>query len=113
VSETPFVLRTARVGDAAVVTVGGEIDMATAPQLSQALELLDKRHTRVVIDLTDVSFLDSSALNAFVRCQRQLQAEGTELRLVTPASQALRRIFEITQLAEPLNLVGSLEEALG
>lgn len=110
--DTPLELRTARVGDVAIVTAVGEIDMATAPELSQALEQLDARLGRVVIDLTEVVFLDSSALNALVRCQRQLAERGIELRLVSPETQALRRVFEITQLTEPLNVVTSLDDAL-
>jgi anti-sigma B factor antagonist len=112
VSETPLELSTARVGDAAVVSVVGEVDMATAPRLSQALELVDERVARVVIDLTQVTFLDSSALNALVRCQRQLEQRDIELRLVGPESQAVRRVFEITQLTEPLHVVATLDQAL-
>ena len=67
---------------------------------------------RVVVDLTGVTFLDSSALNALVHGQRGLAAREIAFRVVSPADQVVRRVFEITQLAGPLSVVDSLDDAL-
>jgi anti-anti-sigma factor len=111
VSDTPFQLRSSRVGDAVVLAVVGEIDMATAPEVSRAL---DGGHgaRRVVVDLTEVTFLDSSALNALVHSQRQLAEHDVEFRIVSPTEHAVRNVFEITHLTGPLSVVDSLDEAL-
>lgn len=65
-----------------------------------------------MIDLTEVSFLDSSALNTLVRCARDLGRLKIGFRVVSPVQQGVRRIFELTSLEERLRLVDSLEQAL-
>jgi len=113
-TEPSFELRTSQAAAALVVTVVGEVDMATAPDLAQAIDAGTLHHSvrRVVVDLTDVSFLDSSALNTLVHGQRGLAQRQTEFRVVNPSDHAVRRVFEITQLAGPLSVVDSLDDAL-
>ena len=111
-TETPFELRSTRIGAALVLAVVGEIDMATAPEVSKAIDSGHGGAERVVIDLSEVTFLDSSALNAFVKSQQELALHDIGFRLVSPADHAVRNIFEITRLTEPLGVVDSLEEAL-
>jgi anti-anti-sigma factor len=94
-------------GSALLVEVAGEVDMTTAPELSQALEAAPEGTTWVVIDLSEVSFLDSSGLNALVQAQRILAERGYALRVVVPAEGAIRRVLEITHLTEPLTVVDS------
>jgi anti-sigma B factor antagonist len=99
-----------------IASVLGEIDLATAPKLLDTVESdlasNSGRTSRVVIDLTEVEFLDSSGLNALVRLERLLTADGTELRLVSPTDAVVRQVFEITQLTETLRVAASLDEAL-
>jgi anti-anti-sigma factor len=111
-TETPFELRSTRVGDAVVVAIVGEIDMANAPEVSQAIDAGHDDATRVVIDLSEVTFLDSSALNAFVQSQQDLAQLDVAFRIVSPADHAVRNVFEITRLTEPLSVVESLADAL-
>jgi anti-sigma B factor antagonist len=94
-------------GSALVVEVVGEVDMTTASELSEALEAAPEGTTWVVIDLSEVSFLDSSGLNALVQARRLLAERGLALRVVVPAEGAIRRVFEITHLTEPLTVVDS------
>jgi len=56
----------------AVLTISGEIDMATAPEIDDAVALIAGRAetTDVVIDLTDVTFIDSSGIAALLRCRK-------------------------------------------
>jgi len=98
--------------DILLLEVAGEIDMATAPRLAEAMALAQDRARRVVVNLSEVTFLDSSALNALVHARRSLADRGLELRVVSPADRVVRRVFEITRLTEPLNVVDSLDEAL-
>jgi len=111
VSEAPFELRSSRTGDVVVVTVSGEIDLATAPEVARALESGDDA-SRVVVDLSEVTFLDSSALNALVHGQRELARQNVAFRVVSPADRAVRNVFDITHLTQPLSVVDSLDEAL-
>jgi len=108
----PFALRSSLNDDALIVEVVGEIDMATAPELSTAISAAAEGVERVVVDLTEVTFLDSSALNALVHSQRELADREIGLRLVSPSDRVVRRVFEITQLTGPLRVVDSLADAL-
>ena len=111
-TDTPFELRSTRIGDALVVAVIGEIDMATAPEVSSAIDSGQNGIGRVVVDLSGVTFLDSSALNAFVQSQQELAQHDVAFRIVSPTDQAVRNVFEITRLTEPLSVVDSLDQAL-
>src|SRR5207248_9753640 len=111
-TDTPFELRSSRVGDAMIVAIVGEIDMATAPEASKSINAEHGDARRVIVDLSEVTFLDSSALNAFVQAQQDLAQQDVAFRIVSPADHAVRNVFEITRLIDPLNVVGSLEEAL-
>ena len=85
--------------------------MATAPALGQAIEGTSEVTTRVIVDLSEVSFLDSSALNTLVVAKRSLAARNVELRVVSPLDRAVRRVFEITHLTADLSVVDSLGDA--
>jgi anti-anti-sigma factor len=90
-----------------VIEASGEIDMATAPELTTAIEAAVAGTKGVVIDLTNVEFLDSSALNALVHSRRELAARGVAFHVVSPTEQVVRRVFEITQLTDELGVVAS------
>jgi anti-anti-sigma factor len=94
--------------------VTGEIDMATAPKLAQAIDAggVHGSVRRVVVDLSNATFLASSALNALVHAQRALAERETTFTVVSPSHESVRRVFEITQLTGPLGLVDSLGDAL-
>jgi anti-sigma B factor antagonist len=107
----PFALRSSSNGRLFVVDVSGEVDMATAPELARALDVLGPPIERVIVDLSAVDFLDSSALNTLVRSQRELADRGVEFRVVSPGDQAIRRVFEITQLTGQLGVVDDRTQA--
>jgi anti-anti-sigma factor len=112
VSDTPFQLRSSRVDDAVVLSIVGEIDMATAPEVARAIDGGHEGIERVVVDLSEVTFLDSSALNALVHSQRSLAENDIGFRIVSPSDQAVRNVFDITHLTGPLSVVDSLDDAL-
>ncbi len=101
-------------GDAAVVvTVSGEVDAYSAPTLRLDLRrVVEEDGANVlVIDLSAVTFLDSSGLGAIVGALRRLSERGGQLRIVEPRSSA-RRIFELTRLDTVLELYADREAAL-
>jgi anti-anti-sigma factor len=95
---------------APVVQAAGEIDAYSAPQLEAKLRDASGQ-PRIVIDLSRVSFLDSTAVGAVVRGLRELQENGSEVRIVLPAGPA-RRIFEITTLDRVLPISATRADAL-
>jgi anti-sigma B factor antagonist len=108
---TPFEARSTLDQDVLTVGVVGEVDMSTAPRLLEILDAVSEASRLVVVDLTEVSFLDSSGLNVLVKAQRRLAPRGIALRVVVPSDHALRRVFEIARLEEQLQIVESAEEA--
>jgi anti-anti-sigma factor len=77
------------------VVVTGEVDMATAPALARDLQAAIREHpARVIVDLADVTFLDSSGINALVRAQHVADGFGVELVLESP-NEACQRVLKV------------------
>jgi anti-sigma B factor antagonist len=94
----------------AILAVQGEVDVATAPALREAIvRAVDGRPARVVIDLTGVSFMDSSALGVLVSGFKHAQGAGVPLLLAGPGPGVYRllrtsgmvEIFEIVDPPDP------------
>lgn len=95
-----------------LITVAGELDLSTAPQLKWMLEDVESEGERhVVVDLSEVSFIDSTALGVLVGAQRGLHP-GMRLAIVC-AQESVRRIFELTGLDGVFEIVSTLHDALG
>jgi len=75
--------------------VGGDLDVYTAPRLQEALDSAATDGGRVVLDLTAVHFIDSTALGVLVSTLERLRAEDGDLRLVLDDPYLLK-IFRIT-----------------
>ena len=93
------------------VLVRGEVDLDTAPRLTAALEAA-MRESRgpFVVDLSDVTFLDSSGVNVLLRARALLGREERDLVLVCPPGSA-RRIFEVAAIVDLFVLCDSRDEA--
>ena len=85
----------------AIVTasVGGAIDLATVPDLHGHIEALlaDDTVTGVVLDLSAVTFLDSSGIGALIGCQRKAHQAGKTLR-VDNARGLVRDVLDLTNV---------------
>lgn len=108
----PFDISSHRHDGVHLVSVSGEIDLATAPSLRDELgnEGADKSATTVV-DLTEVTFLDSTALGVLVGARKARAEAGGQLRLVVAAPRILK-IFEITGLDEVFTIRPTVAKAL-
>jgi anti-sigma B factor antagonist len=110
VDET-FAIATDRAGAAAVITVHGEIDIATAPQLREHLAAAVAGGGPVVVDLLGVSFLDSTALGALIGGLRASREADIPLQLVV-AEPRILKVFEITGLDTVFTVVPTLADAV-
>jgi anti-sigma B factor antagonist len=78
-----------------VVTVRGELDMATAPQLRDSFaEVLAEAPSRLVVDARQLTFMDSTGLSTLLLAQRRCRAQGGELLLREP-TPAVRRLISL------------------
>jgi anti-sigma B factor antagonist len=95
-----------------VVSVTGEIDLFTAPEFKQRMsELIDAGRSRLVVDLSETTFIDSSSLGVLIGAHRRLKLRGGEL-LVVCSNEAIAKTFKITGLEGVFTLADSVDEAL-
>ena len=82
----------------AVLRVAGSLDLAGGDLLEDALSPFVSTTPRVVLDLSEVQFIDSSGLGALIAVHQNAADAGGELALRSP-SDAVRRVLDITQTA--------------
>jgi anti-sigma B factor antagonist len=91
-----------------IIAVAGEIDVATAPQLRESLHgVIAQGQATVVLDLLEVSFLDSTALGVLVGALKRCRELGGELHVVV-ADARIMKIFEITGLTKVFPISSSM-----
>jgi anti-sigma B factor antagonist len=88
--------RTQDLGGCTLIHLAGEIDLANAPKLEVQLCTLAEQGS-VVVDLTEVDFLDSTALSAMVVAYHRAHALGNTIRLAG-AHGSVKRLLEVTRL---------------
>jgi anti-sigma B factor antagonist len=86
------------------VQVIGEVDLCTAPLLEQALVRELDAAVHLLLDLSEVSFIDSSGLHAIVSAARTARRNGGMLAVDSPLPGQARRLIEITGLEELLHV---------
>jgi anti-sigma B factor antagonist len=95
-----------------VITVAGEIDVYTAPRLRDVLvNLVSDGRYRLVVDLDDVTFMDSTALGVLVGGLKRVKVHDGSLDLVCGQEQILK-IFRITGLTKVFPIHPALSDAL-
>ena len=96
----------------AILEVHGDADLHSAPELRERLRMaVDDGATSLVVDFSDLTFIDSTTLGVLLGSMRRLRQTGGRMRLVVPG-QDVRRIFELTLLDRVFPLDDSREEAL-
>jgi stage II sporulation protein AA (anti-sigma F factor antagonist) len=99
--------------DAWVISPAGEYDIRNVDQLAATLgRLVAQQPKRVVLDLTEVTFIDSSLVNALLCAHAEARRAGAELCLVLRCGSPPRRVVDLLQVSTLLECYGSLDEAL-
>ena len=99
-------------GHATLVRMSGELDAVTSPRLSEELDrLLADGRRRLVLDLEEVTLIDSSGLSALVRLLKQVRAQAGRLALAA-LQPSVRRVFDLTRLALSFDLYDDVAAAL-
>lgn len=95
-----------------VLSVKGEVDMYSAPTLRDRLsDLIDSGHHTVVVDLSDVGFLDSTGLGTLVAARQNATERGGSLPLVCDHERVLK-LFRITGLDAVFTIYASVADAV-
>jgi anti-sigma B factor antagonist len=97
----------------AVIEVAGDVDLGTAPQLRQAIaDAVEAGRTRLVLDLSNVTFLDSVGLGVTVGGLRRTRThDGFLWLVVAPANGAVRRLLQHSYLDRVFPIHDSVEDA--
>ncbi len=92
-------------GETRVAVLEGSCDLATAPNLRQALQSLVPPDVKeVVLDVTDLAFIDSTGLGVVLGAMRRLR-EGGGVLSIAGAQGIVKRVLEITDLDKVIPLV--------
>jgi anti-sigma B factor antagonist len=108
-----FRLTTTEIGnEEVVVTLHGDADLYTAPELkAELIRVIERGATRVVVDLTTATFIDSTTLGVLLGALKRLRPAGGELSIVCPDPN-IRKIFQITLLDRVFSIFETRENAL-
>jgi anti-sigma B factor antagonist len=95
-----------------VVSVHGDVDLFTAPELKQRiLDVIEHGRTRIVVDLTAATSIDSTTLGVLIGAVKRLRLRDGDLA-VAARDPMIVRTFEITGLDEVFGVLSSREEAV-
>lgn len=99
-------------GEARVMRPEGRLDMASAPSFRYHVrQLMDVGAAKVVLDLSQVSFIDSSGLGAIISGLKLARQAGGDLRIAC-ANQQVKVVLELTSLNQVLQPYATVEDAL-
>jgi anti-sigma B factor antagonist len=100
-------------GDLAIVAMGGELDYEASPQLrARLVGAIKAGGRRLVLDLSDVTFIDSTAIGVLAGTVARLDEVGGGSLAVVSRNDKVLQIFEITGLDSVISLHSSREEAV-
>ena len=102
-----FTLTTGTLDGLTVLTLSGELDLVNAARVSDTLDALTSGQQKVVVDLTSLTFIDSSGIHAILAPRAGQQG----IVIVCPAGN-VRRVFDVTRIDQVVPLYETLDEAL-
>jgi anti-sigma B factor antagonist len=109
----PFSIEEHQEGGVSVISVAGELDIATAPQLCARLDASRAgRNPRMLVDLTKVEFCDSTGLRALLGAASEVRAHGGRFAMVCPPDGDVARLLEVVGAGEWLAIHGDAESGI-
>jgi len=99
-----FRCEVARDGDVARITLAGELDLSTTPEVEPALRVNGVRQR--VLDLSDLTFMDSSGMRLILAAHVAARRDGVILEIV-PGPPSVQRVFQICGVEDELRFVAS------
>ncbi len=98
--------------DLGIVSLSGEVDIFTAPQFKESLlEVLDDGVRRLVVDLSEVTFIDSTALGVLIGGVRRVHAADGTMAIVV-ATRPVERVLSVTGLDRVFSMYPTRDEAI-
>ena len=98
---SPFAVSLERASDEVIIRVHGDLDLSTAAELANAIELDCQGAARLTIDLSDLSFLDCAGLRVLLYARARAESNGGDLLLVR-GRDSVQRVFRLAGLEDRL-----------
>jgi anti-anti-sigma factor len=95
-----------------VVEVKGELDLSTVARWEKNVEMVGRDASAVVLDLSEVGFVDSAGVRSLFRLARDAASRGTRLLIVAPHDGPVRRLLDILAIGSMTPVCESRAEAL-
>jgi anti-anti-sigma factor len=97
-----------------IARLTGEVDLSNARGIEEAIAIATPNHTMsVVVDLSQLDYLDSAGIQLLYRLREQLHVRGQDLRLVLPTDSPAADALKLAGVIEQLRASDTLQEALG
>ena len=95
-----------------LVKIEGEVDVYTSIDLKKELtRLIEVKQKKIIIDLENVNYMDSSGLGVLVALLKELRKIGGDLKLISlPVS--VKKIFDLTRLTKFFSIYNNLQDAM-
>ncbi len=111
--QSHFRLEVRNEGRSTVISVSGELDLASSPALQEELDRVAASDSQMlIIDLRELDFMDSTGLSVLVRAHQRIEEQGRQLAMVK-GPQQVQRLLSLTGVADRLTVVDTPEELLG
>jgi anti-sigma B factor antagonist len=96
-----------------VLPLKGEIDLHVSPSITASLNaMIEKKPKRLVVDLLDVTYIDSAGLAALIQAMQKVEGYGGKF-LLAGLQETVRSIFEISRLDQVFQIFPDADAALG
>src|SRR5579884_3742003 len=104
-----------RVEDSVLIArLTGEVDLSNATSIEDAIASATPNHaTAIILDLTDLTYIDSAGIGLVYRLRERLQVRGQDLKLVIPADSPAADALRLAGVAPHLQIMATLHEARG
>lgn len=100
-------------GSVLVARLTGEVDLSNARGIEEAIAVATPNSAAaVIVDLSELDYLDSAGIQLLYQLREHLQARGQELTLVLPADSAAADALRLAGVIDQLGVAGTLEQAL-
>jgi anti-sigma B factor antagonist len=110
--KNPMEIAVDKTGDVTVAVIPvDELDAGNAGEFKRDIAPVLGANTKLVLDLSRLSFVDSSGLGAILSCLRQLSAKSGDLKLCS-MSKKVRGLFELVRMHRIFDIYGTQEEAV-
>ena len=94
-----------------MISLAGEFDLTSSSAVGdEILRLSESNEPKILVDLSGVSFIDSSALGALVSCTKHVREHQGEIEIVAPPGSPLHRLLELTGLDETIRPYAAVDD---